>query len=187
MSYPISEERKRVFLESLRETGSIHRAAAAATPHGTSKTEPGRSAFRELRQRDPDFELQVQEAIQDFLGKAEALVAERAFAPEVRRHYDRQGNLVGEDESYREANRLLTRVLAKHDPSWRESKNIDSTLQVSGGVSHDHLQLKMADLIHLSKPEQQQLLGLLEKVHAARNGEPVKQIEADVEGEFEDA
>ena len=164
----ITEERKAVYLETLREVGSHREACRAASPHLDSSERVGEGSFRRLRQYDPAFEMECVEALNDFLGKAEALVAERAFAPEVRRHYDRNGNLLGEDVSFRESNRLLTRLLAKHDPSWQESRKVDSTLQISGGVTHEHLQLKMQDLSLLEPTEQTQLLQLLEKIQDAR-------------------
>ena len=77
---PISEDRRAVFLEVLRRTGSVCAAASAASPH-CDGDRPGYSGFRDLAQKDPVFSAAVAEAKAKALGKVETTIADMGSNP----------------------------------------------------------------------------------------------------------
>lgn len=164
----IDKERQRIFLEALAEHGSFFHAAAKASPH--ADPEHGAvSSFRMLRERDPEFAAAVEEARNKFLGKAEHAIAERSFTPGVRESYDEHGRLRSRELSWRDANVMLLRTVGRHDPSWREGRNV----QVSGAIEHTTgnpraYQISADDILALEPEDRRAMIELLGKVESSR-------------------
>lgn len=171
---PITPKRRETFLKVLRETGSFRAACKAASPHSSGE-QFASSTWYDLRRRDPEFEAQVQAALNDFIGDAEAELTRRAFEPEIKRHYSRDGVLIAEERSNRESNKLLTRLLARHDPEWRER----TSLEVSGSVGHVSYTLSPETIMQLPKDRAALLIELLDEMAQIEAGlDPAKRIEA---------
>ena len=131
---PMTEERKRAFLEALAKTGSWRAAAAAASGHLVRDGNPGSrlgvGTFAALAKRDPVFAEQVQEALNEAIANVEHTLYDRINLPNRRPVFDKQGNLLGHDENWRDANTLALRFLERHDPTWVQRKQIDGTQHV---------------------------------------------------------
>jgi len=176
---PMTEARKRAFLDVLRQTGSFRRAATLASPHLGDDDRPdrkgrGAETFRDQMRRDPTFAAAVQEAIDAYIGDLENLLQERLRTPNRRPIFDKNGNQIGVEENMRDANLLLLRALERMDERWAPRK------QISGQISHDHqhthelaaaepgFNVTARDLALLSPADQRALLDLFDKVEDAR-------------------
>ncbi|MEQ8769224.1 MAG: hypothetical protein RIB60_01810 [Phycisphaerales bacterium] len=159
---PMTEDRRRVFLEVLATTGSMQAAAAAASPHCTGRR-PGYETFRDLIRSDPSFAEAVAEARQRALGRVEEEIARRAFAPDERPIFGKDGKLLGVQSDHRNANTLLLRLAERLDPeAWTPKKHL------SGTVSHQHehshavmFALEARHVLLLEPHDQEALMSLL--------------------------
>lgn len=176
----ITPARKKVFLETLRQTGSMRAAAAAASPHcakqraSANGSGPGYESFRDAIRKDPEFAEEAKAAMNEALGSAEQVLAKRMLTPDRRPIFDKQGQLLGFQEDTRNANTLLLRFLERHDSGWAPRKH------VTGEMQHTHTDaslgdaagyayiVRSADVLALPPDERAQLIGLLEKIEAAR-------------------
>lgn len=175
----VDERRKQVFLETLRQTGSLRWAATIASPHlsGDPTRDPRRGgkghgfeSFRDAMRRDPVFAAEVEAALAHALGTAEKLLAERMLTPDTRPLLDKNGNVVAVATDHRNANTLLLRFLERHDHSWAPRKNI------AGQIEHQHQHthelaaaqpgytVTAADIRALPEEKQRQLLALLDEI-----------------------
>ena len=172
---PVTDARKAIYLEVLRTTGSHAAAARAATPGATSARRPGHMTWVDLRRKDPEFAAACDDALQDALGRLEKAAYDRALNGWKRPVYQ-QGQLVGHDLVV--DNGLLLRVLSRLDPSWSPNRNVT----VEGSIDHNHQHsiaaIGVQDLMHLSEPERDQLLLLLEKIADGRGEPAAKTIDA---------
>ena len=172
---PLTDARKATYLEVLRTTGSHAAAARAATPGATSDRRPGHMTWVGLRRTDPEFAAACDAALQDALGMLEKAAFDRALNGWKRPVYQ-QGQLVGHDLVV--DNGLLLRVLSRLDPSWSPNRNVT----VEGSIEHNHQHgiaaIGVQDLMHLSEPEREQLLILLEKIADGRGEPQTRTIEA---------
>lgn len=67
----LTPERKRIFLDAVRQTGSLRAAAALASPHSDPSTyRPGYETFRDAARRDPAFAQEIREALNDAMGRS---------------------------------------------------------------------------------------------------------------------
>ncbi|MEX2123260.1 MAG: hypothetical protein WD795_05175 [Woeseia sp.] len=167
---PLTEERKKVFLDTLAETGMQRAAAAAATPWSTSEW-AGLSTFQDERKRDPEFALAWDKALEVAIARIEAEIVRRAMEPE-RRPVFSKGELVGEHLTY--DNKLLMRLATRHDPAWREKQEIEHTGTVQHQHTHDHIVFAPKDIVLLEDPEERRLFVKL----ALKLGELIEQREA---------
>jgi hypothetical protein len=172
----VTDERKRVFIKVLAETGSRSAAAAAASPHldGGKGCRPGYESFKSQWQRDPEFALAIQEAEQRALGKVESAIAERAFTLDERPIFDRQGNKIGVHTDRRTANAMLLRLAERMAPgTWAQRKHHE----IDGKISHDHQHsvsvatLEPTDVLLLEPDEQDELLRLVGKIAELKSGD----------------
>ena len=162
---PMTEDRRRVFLEALATTGSMQAAAAAASPHCTGRR-PGYETFRDLIRSDPAFAEAVAEAKQRALGRVEEEIARRAFKPDERPIFGKDGALLGVQTDHRNANTLLLRLAERLDPeAWTPKKHL------SGTVSHQHdhshavmFALEARHVLLLDANDQEALMSLLGKL-----------------------
>lgn len=78
---PITEERKRLFLDELRRNGGLFAAAArVASPHlssDTRGTSSGYSGFKNLQNRDPHFAAQVDAILEEVAEEVAAEIKRR--------------------------------------------------------------------------------------------------------------
>lgn len=164
---PISDERKEVFLEVLRRTGSVCHAASSASPH-CGGDRPGYSGFRDLARKDPEFARAVSEAKAEALGQIEAAIAKRAVEGWERPIFQR-GQLVGTERCY--DTNLMLRYASRLDPAWSEKRQ----LEVEGKVEHNYggvmLSISPDDVLKLEPAEQTQLVALIEKIGKLKGSE----------------
>ena len=172
--HPLTETRKRVFLDALAETGSTTAAAQAATPWATHRM-GGLSTFKDEARRDPEFADAWDRAEAAALARVESEVMRRAMTPTLRPVFS-QGELKCHVEEY--DNRLLLAVARRLNPdAWADRRKVEQ----SGRVEHTHMhahavaQLEPRDLLYLAPTSRQQLLGLLEQIAAAK-GEPAREL-----------
>lgn len=169
----VTEERIATYLRVLEETGSEYEAAAAASPHCIGEEDrgrPGWTTFRDLEKSDPEFAQRKHAAMIAFLGRGEAAVAKRAFEPTVRESYNRKGELVSREVRWADADKLLLRLLARHDPRWREGRS----LQVDGQITHASdnafgVTLTATDVLLLSPERRALFVELLTEIRNARS------------------
>jgi hypothetical protein len=170
--HPITYRRKKIFLDTLRQTGSVTAAARAATPHSRHR-QGGLSTWLQLAQRDPDFSEAMQAAKDDALGRFEAEAVRRAVEG-VERPIVSGGVVVVTERVYSDT--LLTLKLRALAPEkYTERKNI--TLE--GDVRVVGLMIAPQDLLALSGEQRTALEGILETIADARS-EPA------IEGEFDE-
>lgn len=168
----VTDERIDTYLRVLEATGSEYEAAAAASPHCVGEEgrgRPGWTTFRDLEKNDPEFAQRKHAAMIAFLGRGEAAVAKRAFEPTVRESYNRKGELVGREVRWADADKLLLRLLARHDPRWREGRS----LQVDGQIAHTSdnafgVTLTATDVLLLSPERRALFVELLTEIRNAR-------------------
>ena len=72
----------------------------------------------------------------------------------------------------------LKKMVISSPGSMETSKKVDQTLQVSGGVTHSHLQLSMDDIALLETSDQRDLLRILTTMDERKN--PPQLIDAEV-------
>ncbi len=169
----VSPERIDTYLRVLEETGSEYEAASAASPHLEPDADggrPGRKTFEDFARDDPEFAARKSAALSAFMGKAEAALAKRAFEPCVRTSYNKTGQVVGREVRWSDADKLLLRLLARHDPRWREGKN----LQVDGRIEHANddgfgVMLRPQDVLLLDGPDRQEFIRLLGEIRNRRS------------------
>ena len=181
----MTEERQQVFLKVLAETGSRSAAAAAASPHldGGGGDRPGYESFRDLIRRSPEFALEVQRAETQALGRVESEIARRAFSPDTRPIFDRQGNKIGEQIDSRPANVLLLRLAERMAPrTWVQQK----LHQIEGKIAHDYQHsvavatLEPSDVLLLEPAERDELLRLVGKIAQLKSGSDNRREAIDV-------
>lgn len=165
---PITDERRTIFLDTLRSTGSFSAAARAASPHALDR-HGAHSGFRGLMERDPEFAAQVEQARHDALGAVEAEIHRRAFEPPRRPVFSR-GEVVGDWEDRGSSDRLLLRLAEKLDPEgWAPQSRIKSEVDVN--VRGVMLAIRPQDVLLLPTDEQQTFVQLLGRIADLR-GEP---------------
>ncbi len=166
---PIDDQRKAIFLSVLAATGSMSAAANAASPHAEAKDgRGGYSTFRDLVRRDPIFAEQVVAARDRALGKVEEEIVKRAFTPDERPIFGKDGQLLGVARDSRPANQMLLALARRLSPeAWSEK----SQLQVDGRVIHehrdDHTKLRAEHIDELTPAEQKVFTALLTKIYDA--------------------
>lgn len=176
----LTEERKRVFIDTLANTGSAAAAAHAATPWATAR-HGGLQTFRDERKRDPAFAEAWARAEEAALAKVESEVMRRAMEPSERPIVS-GGKLLGVERTY--DNKLLLSLARRLNPeAWSEKKQIEH----SGQVQHDHRHahaiavLEPRDVLLLAPDDQQQLIALVEKIALAKeasHAQPARLLEA---------
>lgn len=174
--FPMTDQRKAVFLKTLAETGSVAAACRAASPH----SEYGRAAkstFNDLRRKDPEFAQAWDDAVSDALAEVESELMRRAMEPAKSPVTDRSGRVVGFREDRLSSDRLLLRIASRLDPeAWAERRRQDT--HVTGEIQHNaHLMLKPADVLLLDEPDRAKLIELLETIEQRRNGDDPRRIE----------
>jgi hypothetical protein len=176
---PLTPERRRVYLQTLRETGSKAAAAAAASPHCAGQRhcdgQAGSETFRQLIRTDPTFAAEVEAALEFALGNLEKEVARRCFIPDTRPVADRSGAIVGTAVSWNSANNLALRTLARLDPaSWSEKRQMEGNLTMSAVPSQrqSDFVLNLEDVSKLNDDEQRSLFDILEKLTRADSATP---------------
>jgi hypothetical protein len=123
----ISQTRRMIFLEELREHGIVARAARAASPNLRAPT----SNFKRLRQKDPDFALEWDDAIEEAKAAIEHEIHRRATIGYEEDVYYR-GEVVGTVTKYSDA---LIQFRAKALlPQYRDQSKIDHN--VTGAIAH---------------------------------------------------
>lgn len=119
---PITDERRRKYLEALRETGSHDAASRAASPHASGRY-GGRTTWQRLRREDDEFREQCEAALSAYQGELEEAVSSRAL----------HGAVV-EEKTLPDGTRLVRKqfdvrreqmVLSRLDPSWRSSHQVE--------------------------------------------------------------
>jgi hypothetical protein len=179
----VTEARKDIFIRVLKETGSRAAAAAAASPHtdGGKGGRPGFETFRDLRKRDPEFALAVEQAENAALGRVEHEIVNRAFTLDERPIFDRAGNKIGVQKDSRPANQMLMRLAEKLSPETWARRN---KTEIEGRLVHHHTAsvsiavLEPADVLLLSEAEQEQLLELIEKIELRKTNPEVIDVES---------
>lgn len=167
---PITEKRKKTYLDTLRKTGSVYAASRAATPHCRGK-QGGHSTWYQLAQKDPSFAEAVQAAKDDALGRFEAEAARRAVEG-WERPIVSGGVIVATEKVYSD-NLLTLKLRALAPEKYTERKNVN----LSGNVGVVGLMISPQDLTALSDEQRTALEGILETI-AVHRSEPAA-IEAD--------
>ena len=160
--YPLTEERKTIFLKTLAATGSAIAAASAATPWSTHPA-GGINTFRDEARRDPEFAAAWQRAQEQALAEVEQEIYRRAMNPPERPVWH-QGEVKGFVEDRNSADKLLLRLAARLDPAWREHTSIEQSVTVQASV----LNIMPQDILRLAREEQEMFVELLRKIADAR-------------------
>lgn len=180
----VTPERRRIFLETLRQTGSLRASATAASQHiindgggyqaGRGNPRAGQQTFATLRRRDPEFDAEVQEAISEALGRAEVTLADRMRTPDSRPVVDKAGNVVGTDVNWRSANQLLLRFLERQDRVWVQRREVNGTQTIingDGAPAGLSFHITADDVRKLDVEQQRQLFELLDLIQAGQDDE----------------
>ncbi len=168
MRREITEQRRRIFIETLQATGSMCAAARAATPWSRGE-KGGLESCRDLMRRDPTFALEVEEARDAALGRVEAEIVRRAVEG-VQRPIFQKGELVGHEPVY--SDHLLLRLAQRLDPSsWTDRQKVEH----SGRVEHAAvmLQVTAGDILLLPEEKQEVLVTLLSEIGELKHGKEV--------------
>lgn len=124
---------KAVFLDEYRKWARMGEAAACAgvVPQ----------TVRKHMEEDEDFGKAVLLAEQEYKEKLIAHQQDLVFNGTIKKSYDRNGNLVSEEQIY--PIRLIELELKKHDPGYREKAELD--VKHSGGVLVAPAEMKSID------------------------------------------
>ena len=126
----VTPQRKALFLEQLRKTGSVCAASAAAYPWSSTAKRPGYGAFQTLIKRDPEFAAQVEEAKRHALAKVEKVIFDHSTEG-VQRPIYQMGRLVGYETVF--DHKLLLAQAQRLDPSaWTQR----TQATVEGHITH---------------------------------------------------
>jgi hypothetical protein len=185
-SMPITPERARVFVETLRQTGSYHAAAAAASPHLVKRGSRnfGVGSFREYARRNPEFAADVEAAMGEVRGRMESLVLERAMTPDEKPIFNQKtGQLLGVQKDTRNANQMLALWLASHDPAtWATKQHIKTDVTVTNNgelAAGANYVIRPNDILLLSDAERASLIDLLSKIEELREPEALPEPKRD--------
>ena len=116
----VSETQKQQYLKRVAETGLLVRAAEGIASYST---------FKDLREKDPEFQAAVEAALEQFGDVIEREAIRRAVVGWLEPVYYR-GQKVGYKRKF--SDRLLEVVLKKWRPEYREHVQVDAS--VKGGV-----------------------------------------------------
>jgi hypothetical protein len=173
----LTEARLARYCEVLEQTGSHMEAsrlasadndiAPASDPKLGTAPAPGYQTFYIERRTNPEFAARCDQAILNFVGRAESELARRMFLPTERASLDKQGNVAHVSKDYRNADQLLLRALARHRPDeWSElaRRQVDQKTTVThnnayaaGGAAY----VISSEVIQLLDEDDRQLLGQL--------------------------
>lgn len=153
---PMTDARKRIFLENLAEHGIVGAAAAVASPHLASG---GVACFNSLRRKDPEFAAAWDEALALARGKIEAELHRRAVEGWEEKVFWK-GEEAGTIRKY--SDRLLELRMAAIAPEYRKTTKIEHT----GSVETD------PGVGRLSAEKRQLMRQLLEGATDAEVAEP---------------
>lgn len=159
----ITKRRRGLFLEKLEATGSVTKAAVAG--------EMARRTWYDLRERDPEFADQWEEADARFMDQVEQEAIKRAVIGEDEEkpyvHVDKDGNKETQFHAVKvKSDRLLELCLKSRHPAYRPVKALEVT-------SPDRSMTPAAgapDYSNLDDDELQQLTHLQRKLHAGTGG-----------------
>jgi hypothetical protein len=127
---PIDTRRRTVFLRVLTETGSVAAASRAATPWAKCKAPT--AAWRDLRKRDPEFDLACVEALEQFDASWEVELVRRA-RDGCQRPIVSGGKVVTTVVEYSD-NLLLALAKARKPEVYDPAQRVKVDASVSGGV-----------------------------------------------------
>lgn len=172
---PVTEERKRVFLDVLARTGIFTWAARAASPHSEGKR-PGLSSFTDLVKRDPEFAAQVEEAKAEANALLEKTAYDRAVegVPEPVFQKGIQAKDADGNPAFirRYSDPLLLRLLERRQPNeWTPNRRIEHSGSIDHGASAGFATITAGDLECLSARQQQNLAEVLRAIKKHRGGE----------------
>lgn len=111
-------EARGAFLLALERTGEVHAAASAA---GVTQ-----SAVWRYRAAHPEFDEQCGLALGRLYGELMRVAKLVSIDGLVKKRYDKDGNLVGEETTY--DTKVLLKWLARLDPAWGEKLQVDKTV-----------------------------------------------------------
>lgn len=116
------EERKAAFVAALALTGLTQKSCDEAGI-------PARR-LQEWRRDDHDFDSEVRDAERRFAERIEAHALDLALNGTVKKRYNKEGEVIGEETVY--PVNLLTTILRRHCPAYRERNEIDVSVQTVG-------------------------------------------------------
>ena len=169
----MTDDRQRVYLDVLAETGSHPAAARAASPHlaDSPGPRPGYSSFADLRRLDPDFANACDEAERRALGKVEQAIVQRAYTLDERPIFGKDGTLLGVQTDSRQANQMLLRLAERLAPdAWTQRKHATVDAKHQHTHAHRHgmivFQLKTYHLGLLPTDRRERFVEDLKHIHA---------------------
>lgn len=127
------DRKKQVFLDEYRKHGLIGAACKVA---GVSH-----KAIRDHREKDPDFDEACEDAYREYHDRLISHQQNLVFNGTTKKTYDRNGNIVGEEQIY--PIRLIELELKAHDERYRDKQEVD--VNVSGGVLIAPAEVKSID------------------------------------------
>jgi hypothetical protein len=139
----VSQERLDRYIEVLELTGSHFEASRlSSAPNevqpvsersGGTTPPPGYQTFYMERKTSPEFARRCEEAINNFVGRAESELARRMFLPTERATIDKNGVVQHISRDYRNADLLLVRALSRHRPEWvdQQKRSVESNISVT--------------------------------------------------------
>lgn len=129
------DKAKAIFLEEYRKHGRMGHSSAAA---GTTV-----STVRKHLEKDPEFALGCLEAEEEYRSRLVAHHQNLVFEGTVKETFDRNGNLVNSERVY--PIRLIELELKKHDEGYRDTRNVNMDMKVTGGVLVAPAEVKSID------------------------------------------
>jgi hypothetical protein len=170
----VSQERLDRYIEVLELTGSHFEASRlSSAPNevqpvsersGGTTPAPGYQTFYMERKTNPEFARRCEEAINNFVGRAESELARRMFLPTERATIDKNGVVQHISRDYRNADLLLVRALSRHRPEWvdQQKREVQSNVNVNhtaGGFSAGAGYLITSDVLQMLSESDRQELG----------------------------
>ena len=179
--YPMTPERRDLFLSALKTTGNFTEASRLTSP-GSSERWGARSTFMDLRKRDPVFAAEIEEALAEFQADLESEARRRIFdgVPEPVFY---KGVQAVDSEGRpafiaRKSDNILLRMMERFDQAWVQKKQLEHSGSVAQG-SPDVVSLTVQDVLSLDEVDQRDLTRVLARM-AANRGEPMEGVAVDV-------
>jgi hypothetical protein len=155
----LTKKRLAAYLDEVADTGLVTISAKALDIHPHT--------IWERRQADPDFELCVQMALEDYTDKLRREVHRRGVEGWIERGiYDKDGNHLGDVKKF--SDRLLELHVKKHDPTYRENLKVEANVEAT--ATHTHTAVPMGDLRKLDKAGRDALRTVLKQLGAGPDG-----------------
>lgn len=165
--------RRAAFLEALARHGTIAAASRAVCPPALlERGSDGRSAWINLKRRDPAFAVEVETALQSFVDGLHERARQLAMG-EIRRDVRFQGEVVGTEQIISE--NVLLRLLERHDANWAVHRKYEHRVHTDS-AGEPGLLVKLDEVEKLSPEHRAALFEICNELQKMRRADAATDV-----------